>query len=368
MVDVVIIGGGPAGITAGVVLQRKGYKTCIIDNQTFPREKLCAGVLTTKAVNLLQHVYKGINMDLLGIKYIDKVMMFYKKKIIGKFTIKNKYGVVSRLNFDNELLKYYKDVGGLVLDGEKSYQIIYDENKVKLSNGKEIAYHCLIGADGINSRVRTYVQRKWKTSILCFEKFILNDLKEDTIKIYFGEMLGGYSWRIPGKDRVRVGLGEFYVRGMKRDVKKYANYFGTQGVDSQEKNIGAFVSSGYFIKRPVKNNVILAGDAAGMVDAMTGEGIFFAMESGKQAALAISDFLEKGIPLSGYIRRIRKIHIKMREQSKYNKLLYIPGFQQICIKYMKENPNFVLNVLDNAISSYESGYTKEIIKNIFHNK
>lgn len=58
MVDAVIIGGGPAGVSAGTVLQRKVHKTCIIDTWIFPREKLCAGVLTVKFIKLIQHIYK----------------------------------------------------------------------------------------------------------------------------------------------------------------------------------------------------------------------------------------------------------------------------------------------------------------------
>lgn len=82
-----------------------------------------------------------------------------------------------------------------------------------LSDGKEIPYHALIGADGINSKVRSFVGRSWKASVLCFEKFIPNLSDEDTIKIDFAGILGGYSWRIPGKARIGVGLGEFYIRG-----------------------------------------------------------------------------------------------------------------------------------------------------------
>ena len=62
MVDAVIIGGGPAGVSAGTVLQRKGYKTCIIDTRVFPREKLCAGVLTVKSIKLIQHISKNLNL------------------------------------------------------------------------------------------------------------------------------------------------------------------------------------------------------------------------------------------------------------------------------------------------------------------
>lgn len=363
--DVVIIGGGPAGISAGVVLQKQGYKTCIIDNQTFPREKLCAGVITTKAVKLIHHIYSGLDLNSLEINYISKISMFYKDKVVGNYIVKNPYGVVNRTEFDNALLNHYKALGGTVFESQKKYQILYDKSIVRLAGGKELKYRCLIGADGINSKVRAYVQRKWKTSILCFETFVANSSKEDTIKIYFGDMLGGYCWRIPGQNRIGIGLGEFYIRRRKRSIKKYEDYFKEQGVNDLSKVNGAFVSSGYFVKNPVKNNVILVGDAAGLVDAMSGEGIFFAMESGHQAALAITDFFKYQKPLSEYVKRIRRIHRKMREQSKFNKLLYVPGFQKICMNHMKNNPLFTQGVLDDAISSYKSGYAKELIKNSY---
>lgn len=176
-------------------------------------------------------------------------------------------------------------------------------------------------------------------------------------------MLGGYSWRIPGKDRTGVGLGEFYIRGMKRRPNKYMKYFQSQGVNDLKDIKGAFVSFGNFVRKPIKNNVLLVGDAAGLIDAMTGEGIFFAIESGKQAALAIADYLEKGISLTAYTQRLKKIHRKIKEQSFYNKLMYVPVFQLISLRYIRKNPAFVQSVFENVVSTYRTGYTKEIRKN-----
>lgn len=363
MVDAVIIGGGPAGVSAGTVLQRKGYKTCIIDTQIFPREKLCAGVLTAKCVKMIQHIYKDLNFDNMDVRDIHKIELLYNSKVIGKYTIDNAYRVVNRTEFDNELLKYYKSVGGMVYDGQKDYKIVYEKSVVILSDGTEIPYRVLIGADGINSRVRSYVGRPWKSSVLCFEKFIPNLSDEDVIKIDFGGILGGYSWRIPGKNRIGVGLGEFYIRGMKKKPARYRRYFESQGVNDISNIKGAFVSYGNFVRKPIKNNVLLAGDAAGLIDAMTGEGIYFAIESGRQASLAIIDYIERNIPLTTYMGRIEKIYKKIREQSIYNKLLYVPIFQWISLGYMRKTPQFVKRVLDNAVSSYHTGYMKEIQRN-----
>lgn len=363
MVDVVIIGGGPAGVSAGTVLQRKGYKTCIIDTRIFPREKLCAGVLTVKSIKLIHHIYRELNFNDMDMRDIYKMQLLYNSKVIGKYTVNNAYRVINRTQFDNELLNYYKSVGGIVFEGQRDYDIVYNKSVVVLSDGKEIPYRVLIGADGINSKVRSYVGRSWKASVLCFEKFIPNYTNEDTIKIDFAGILGGYSWRIPGKDRIGVGLGEFYIRGMKKKPARYKRYFQSQGIEDINSVKGAFVSFGNFVRKPVKNNVLLVGDAAGLVDAMTGEGIYFAIESGRQASLAIIDYLKRNIPITTYVSRIEKIHKKIREQSVYNKLLYIPILQWISLRYIKKNPEFVQSVLDNAVSTYCTGYVKEIQRN-----
>lgn len=362
MIDVIIIGGGPAGVAAGTVLQRKGYKTCIIDTQHFPREKLCAGVLTAKSVNLIKKIFRNFDIESLRIKHIHKISFMYNRINLGEYSINNAYSVIDRTEFDNALIQYYKEIGGLTYEGQKNYVIDYHNNIIRLSGGVEISYRFLIGADGINSRVRSYVSHSWKASVLCFEKFIPNTSKEDTIIINFGGILGGYSWRIPGKDRIGIGLGEFYIRGMKRKPVKYRKFFEAQGVRNPNCIKGAFVSFGNYIKEPIKNNVLLVGDAAGLVDAMTGEGIFFALESGMQAALAIADHLEKEIPLTAYTKRLKKIHQRIKEQNIYNKLLYVPVLQFISLGHIRKNPEFVQSVLDNIVSTYHTGYTEEIHK------
>ena len=363
MVDVVIIGGGPAGVSAATILQRKGFNTCIIDSQLFPRKKLCAGVLTAKSIKLLQSIYKGLDLESLSIKHIHKITLLFNRTTIGEYSITNAYSVIDRTEFDNALFQYYKKIGGLAYEGQRDYRIDYKKNMIILSDGTEIPYRILIGADGINSKIRSYVSHTWRASVLCFEEFIPNASQEDTIKINFGGILGGYSWRIPGKDKIGVGLGEFYIRGMKRKLRKYRKFFQSQGVNDLQRINGAFVSFGNFVRKPIKNNVLLVGDAAGLIDAMTGEGIFFAIESGRQAALTITDYLEKGIPLTAYSNRLQKIHRKMKEQSIYNKLLYVPVLQLISLRYIMKNPQFAQSVFEDAVSTYHSGYTKEIRKN-----
>jgi flavin-dependent dehydrogenase len=66
------------------------------------------------------------------------------------------------------------------------------------------------------------------------------------------------------------------------------------------------VPYGYYLKNLVKNNVILTGDAGGLVDPLTGEGIFYAQKSGEIAAKAIIRNFEEKIPLSKYSEDVEK--------------------------------------------------------------
>ena len=89
---------------------------------------------------------------------------------------------------------------------------------------------------------------------------------------------------------------------MKKRPVRYKKIFESQGISDINNIKGAFVSFGNFVREPVKNNVLLVGDAAGLVDAMTGEGIYFAVESGWQASLAIIDYFKRNVPLITYIK------------------------------------------------------------------
>ena len=61
--DVLIIGGGPAGAMTGIELQKKGFSTCIIDKASFPRTKLCGGLLTQKSMDLVTRHCPGLDPE-----------------------------------------------------------------------------------------------------------------------------------------------------------------------------------------------------------------------------------------------------------------------------------------------------------------
>lgn len=359
MFDIIIIGGGPAGTTAGTLLQRKGYKTCIIDKAVFPREKLCAGVLTVKSVECIKNVFKDLDFSKLQLREVHDIEFIYNDKSLGKHTIKHPFRVANRCIMDNHLLEYYKSVGGTVFEGQNNYKLNYKENRIVLDDGTVLSYKLLIGADGIHSKVRKFVDKPFETAFFCYETYIPNADNEEAIKIYFTKKTKGYYWRIPGINRIAIGLAIAYEKDDIYKLNNYKDFFIQQGVEDIQNVKGYFYSYGDYVIQPVRNNVLLVGDAAGLIDAVTGEGVYFALESGRQAALAISSFDITDSPKNigiDYCKRLEPIHKKINEQKLCNKLVYAPFVKEMGMKLIKDHPNGVKRILENVVSSYNGGY------------
>lgn len=198
--------------------------------------------------------------------------------------------------------------------------------------------------------------------MFCLEGFIPIDRQHSggKISIYFGISKYGYAWKIPSCKNIGVGMGELKIKGSKRTFDKFLEFNKQLNVVGKQKIRGAAISCGTYIRKPVKNNVLLVGDVAKLIDAITGEGIYFAIYSAELVALTIDRHFKKDESLSSYNTRIRKIHDIIRKQNFYNNFLYIPICQKIVLLFVKENHDFILTLLNDVISTYHLSYTKAI--------
>ncbi len=105
--DIIIIGGGPAGAMAGITLQKKGYNTCIIDKSTFPREKLCGGLLTVKTMELLREHCPTLNPDHFVVKQSNRVHFYLGQEKVTSYQMKNTCYLTERSLFDHALIEDY---------------------------------------------------------------------------------------------------------------------------------------------------------------------------------------------------------------------------------------------------------------------
>jgi geranylgeranyl reductase family protein len=305
--NVIIVGGGPAGSTAGYLLKKKyNIDVLLIEKNCFPREKLCGGLITDKTVKLLEELYKEPVTELVKngvINYqTNKYKVFYRNYLLHDGMTEEPFFFVNRSIYDLFLLEKAKKVGVAVIEGKpvKTYDSI--NNRVFLDKNQSFRTKYLIGADGVNSVIRTQLlknnfdKNKWKKNLsTAFEIFIDRSIELEDYNypvIYFGYLKFGYCWIFPNTDRIICGIGGLNVKNheIAANFKSFLSNFAFK-----EKNVShiksALIPTGGFYHIPAAGNVALIGDAGGFVNPFTGEGIYYAHKSGEIVAEAVNESL-----------------------------------------------------------------------------
>lgn len=303
-VDVAIVGAGPAGATAGYVLAKKGCRVLLIDKEKFPREKLCGGALTAKTMRLLSAVFDETEDSLTNKGIINFKSNRYEIRYKNKLFLNKKsaytFYFVDRYIYDDFFLKKAKSAGADVLVGENVNHIDTEQNELITAQGIRIKARFIIAADGTNSILRTKLFREnkldgsgWLENLaFAVEVFTRQRTDFETIDypvLSFGYLDYGYAWIFPNKDRLVVGMGGLPVKSGKNLPGRFKTFLAdfSLPLSDSEKILGYPLPFGNFLAKPIYKNILLAGDAAGLVDPMLGEGIYQAHKSGELAALAV---------------------------------------------------------------------------------
>jgi geranylgeranyl reductase family protein len=264
----------------------------IIDRSVFPRNKLCGGLLTVRSKNIFESIFET-NWDKV-IEVISKGACFYFNDEFSNSTDNYRpFYFTSRDVFDTFLLELAEKKGAKVYQGSQVVSINKFENIVTTKKGKSYKADFIIGADGVHSRVAKSILRK------SFDKRQLafgietsvprNIFGRDIIRpeIYFGVTNWGYGWIFPKKEKLTIGVAGLWSanKNLKKSMLKFLKQILEKTPDVKIK--GHYLPFGRYLSTPGKENILLIGDAAGLVDPITGEGIAFAMQSGKFAAESI---------------------------------------------------------------------------------
>lgn len=341
--DVVIIGAGPSGITLGYLLTKNNINCCIVEKQKFPREKLCGGLLTKKTYDLITDVYGNIEYDY---NITNDVELYYNTKLFMKYKSDDAFRNVERKDFDNKLLKEYLNIGGtIIFSGAVKYDVS-DKIEITIENGNKIYSKYLVGADGALSSVRRLIDKEYEPKGFCTEGY--SEKTDNIIKIFFGNRYNkGYGWVIPKKNNMAVGFGE--CKNKLDPIIKYNNF-------TEEKNLkcskvrGAFIPYNKCDCKIAENKIFLVGDAAGFVDPLTGEGIYFAILSAKKLAEVFIENLNT--KEEEYIKKTKNIVKIINKTVKYRNVFYSKLFQKVGFKMFKSS-KFGRFVAKNMFSKYK---------------
>jgi geranylgeranyl reductase family protein len=302
-VDVAVVGAGPAGTAAAISAVAHGLTVVCLDKATFPRDKTCGDGLTANALRLLEQL--GLTSDAFGattpalIRETVIVSPSGRRAVLPMPTVGAHAAVVSRLDLDDALVALARRRGVDVREGCEVEKVVEHEDGVQLDG--VFARH-VVAADGHWSSVRRALEPdaprdlgEWHAVRQYFD-----GVNTDRLWVLFErDLLPGYAWvfPLPG-GRANVGYGvlradgrtgkqlkalwpQLLDRWVMRDIL---------GPDARPcEQVRAWpIPTRYAPGRMQQGRVLFAGDAAGVVDPMTGEGIAQAIESGMLAAESIA--------------------------------------------------------------------------------
>ena len=298
--DVVIIGGGPSGTSTGATLVKKGYSTLIVDKQTFPRKKLCAGGIAPQSKVLYDQIFGAENYTFSD--STDAFNIYFMEKFILKGDKFYNLNFVRREVFDNQLLTCYKNLGGAVIEGKRAVKFDLENRVVTLEDGEEIGYKVLVGADGATSIVRKQFNEGYQPNIFCMEAYLKNTKDDHAVSLYAG-LGGNYGWIFPHGDTVAVGYCGPTARS-KQNCDEFKDFIRLTGYDFEGADLrGAFIPTEP-VEVPCYKTAFLVGDAGGFVFPFTGEGLGFAPYTALLASEVISDYLDGKISEGELLEKI----------------------------------------------------------------
>lgn len=292
--DVLIVGGGPSGSSLAWGLRKSGVVVLIIDKQSFPRDKVCAGWVTPEVMQMLD-----IDLEDYASKNVLQPIDAFQTSSLGDKVVHTQYDeVVSfgirRREFDDYLLKRC----GASVVYDESFKSMRRIDKRWLVNDKYEA-SLVIGAGGhfcpVARTLGTKTGQKDRVVAAQEIEFALTEeqnklcsLKAEEPELYFLKDLSGYAWAFKKGKYINIGLGREDNHKLSEHVQSFVKYLqkeGKLGFELPDRFKGhAYILQNQSSRKIVDDGVMLIGDAAGLAYPQSGEGIRPAVESALIAA------------------------------------------------------------------------------------
>ncbi len=318
-IDVIIVGGGLAGLVSAIHLSKQGIEVLVIEKNSYPKQKVCGEYISNEVLPYLQSL--GVDPIKLGAKKINRFMLSTPKNNVIETKLPLGGFGISRFTLDFTLAKKAKDNGVTIIqDTVTDIKFLDDEFRVVTKNSGSYRAKITIGAHGKRSVVDVALNRNFiknKSPFLAVKLHLKGNFPDDLVALH--NFKGGYC----GLSKVENNhINACYIADFKsfqkfkniQDFQKevlYKNSFlktifeNSEPVFSKSLTISQLSFSS---KEPVEQHILMCGDSAGMIHPLSGNGMSMAIRSAQMVSQLIISYF------TGTIKS-RMILEKMYEQA-----------------------------------------------------
>lgn len=308
--DVIVVGAGPGGSTAARECAERGLSALLLDKAEFPRDKPCGGGVNVRSARLLPFDLRPVVE-----RTIHSVRLSVRQR--GAFTLSSPEPLTyltQRSRLDAFLAERATAAGATFREGAGVRAVERAPAHITVRAGREaFEGRTLVAADGVNGQTAKLAgiqTRRWLLAALEGNAYPEDGFPRawETAMALDGDAIpGGYGWLFPKGDHLNIGVGGWQVHGaqLRARLERISRYYGYD--PASLRNLRGYRLP---VRKPgsplADGNVLLVGDAAGVLDPLTGEGIFGAIWSGRTAAAHIAAYLDgAAADPGGYVREVR---------------------------------------------------------------
>jgi geranylgeranyl reductase family protein len=301
MIDVAVVGAGPAGAWTAFCLARAGARVCIVDG-SHPREKPCGGGVTGRALALAAPALEGATFHPVRIaraRFLDTATGRSTVVPLDRVRAAPPLVVAARAAFDAALLEAAQQAGAELMRSRVAAIERRDGGGFRLVTTAAAVVDApfLVGADGANSFVRRTAMHPFRREQLSIATgFFAHGTSSEEIVLQLIADPPGYIWSFPREDHLAIGIcaqagAGVSAAALRQRVRDWITASGIAAGCALEPYAWPIPSlSAAALRETIAAGPgwLLVGDAAGLVDPLTREGIFFALQSAQLAAEAIA--------------------------------------------------------------------------------
>ena len=309
--DIIVVGAGPAGSVTAHLLAREGVRTLLVDRARFPRDKPCGGGVTLRGARLLPFAIGPV---------VERQIttIAFRHPTLGSFAHGGLAPVVlmtQRLRLDAFLAEQAVLAGASFRDGVRLRTVELEDDgrpAVTFADGSRAGAEVLIAADGANGVCGRSLQLgEGRIFAPALEANVAYDavgagVEQDVALLEMGYVPGGYGWLFPKGDHANVGVGGWDSQGphLREHLRRVCDRHGIEWSALTEvrghrlpmRGSGTQVANG---------RALAVGDAAGLVDPLSGDGMYEAFTSAHVASACARDVLDgRTSDLSAYPARL----------------------------------------------------------------